>query len=220
MCSNYRPVSARDRFLAHFEVHRPPGEIPTEFVFPLGMAPFIMRAEHREELVREVHLGQFGLFPQWAKELAFGRRTYNARSETAATKPSFRNAWRRGQRCIVPAESIFEPCYETGKAVRWRISRRDGHPMGIAGLWERRNDLETGEVFLSFTMLTVNADDHTLFKRFHAPGDEKRMPVILNEEDYDAWLECPAERMMDFMRQFPADRLEAEPAPLPRRMGV
>jgi putative SOS response-associated peptidase YedK len=211
-------VSARDRYLAHFGVHRPPGEIPTEFVFPLGVAPFIMRAEHRQELVHEAHLGQFGLFPQWAKELAFGRHTYNARSETAATKPSFRNARRRGQLCVVPAESIFEPCYESGKAVRWRISRRDGRPMGIAGLWERHTDPETGESFLSFTMLTVDADDHALFKRFHALEDEKRMPVIPHEAHYDARLKCPVERMMHFVRQFPAERLDAEPAPLLGRM--
>ena len=48
-------------------------------------------------------------------------------------------------------------------------------------------------------------------RRFHKPGEEKRMVVILDEAEYDAWLDCPPERMLSFMRQYPADRLEAEP---------
>ena len=93
--------------------------------------------------------------------------------------------------------------------MRWRISRRDGLPMGIAGLWGiwRAPD---GRDVLSFTMLTINADEHVLMKRLHKPGDEKRMVVILDEADYDAWLESPVERMPDFLVQFPAERLSAE----------
>src|SRR5690606_6302105 len=115
-----------------FGVTRPPDEVPTE-AFPLYLAPFIWRKPDEVELQREGKHGLFGLIPHWSKDLALGRRTYNARSETAAEKPSFRDSWRRGRRCIVPCEAIYEPCYETGKAVRWRISRRDGRPMGIAG---------------------------------------------------------------------------------------
>lgn len=59
----------------------------------------------------------------------------------------------------------------------------------------------------SFTMLTVNADEHELFKHFHKPGDEKRMVVILHEDQYDDWLSAPAARSMDFMRQYPAQLL-------------
>ena len=62
-------------------------------------------------------------------------------------------------------------------------------------------------------MLTINADEHALMKRFHKPGDEKRMVVILDEAEYDAWLECPVERMRDFLRPFPAERLQAEAWP-------
>ena len=107
-----------------------------------------------------------------------------------AEKPSFRDAWRRGRRCVIPAEAIYEPNWETGKAVRWRISHRDGLPMGIAGLWGSWRAPDGRDV-LSFTMLTINADEHALMKRFHKVGDEKRMVVILNEADYDAWLGSP-----------------------------
>ena len=212
MCSNYHPVTAQDRLLKYFDVERPKGEVPPDLAYPGHMAPFIIRESDREELARQVELGLFGLVPHWAKDLAFGRRTYNARSETIAEKPSFRDAWRRGRRCIIPAESIHEPCWETGRGVRWRISRRDGVPMGIAGLWGIWKSPD-GEDVLSFTMITINADDHEVFKQFHRPGDEKRMVVILDEADYDAWLDCPPERMKSFLRQFPAARLEARPDP-------
>lgn len=74
--------------------------------------------------------------------------------------------------------------------------------MGIAGLWTgwRAPD---GTVVHSYVMLTVNADDHPLMRQFHKPGDEKRMVVILEESDYDAWLSAPAARSMEFLVQYP-----------------
>jgi putative SOS response-associated peptidase YedK len=62
-------------------------------------------------------------------------------------------------------------------------------------------------------MLTINADQHPLMNRFHKPGEEKRMVVILDEAEYDAWLDCPPERMRSFLRPYPADRLDAVPDP-------
>ena len=58
----------------------------------------------------------YGLPPGFAKEIAYGRKTYNARSEMVATLPRFRNAWSKGHHCIIPAEAVFEPCYETGNS--------------------------------------------------------------------------------------------------------
>jgi len=84
--------------------------------------------------------------------------------------------------------------------------------MGIAGLWTSNRRATGAEVF-SFTMLTVNADSHELFKLFHRPGDEKRMVVILREDQYDEWLDAPAAKSMDFMRQYPAHLLIATAEP-------
>ena len=58
-------------------------------------------------------------------------------------------------------------------------------------------------------MLTINADEHRLFNQFHKPQDEKRMVVILAEDQYDEWLQAPAGKSMDFMRQYPAFELQA-----------
>jgi putative SOS response-associated peptidase YedK len=131
------------------------------------------------------------------------------------TKPSFRDSWKRGRRCSVPAEAIFAPNWESGRAERWRISRRDGLPMGIAGLWGwwRAPD---GRTVLSFTMLTINADQHPLMRRFHRPGEERHMVVILDEADHDAWPEGPLGRIADLLKPYPAERLEAQPWPIGR----
>jgi putative SOS response-associated peptidase YedK len=213
MCANYQPVTAQDRLLAHFGVQRPRDELTPE-VYPGGLAPFIVRAAHRVELERDARVGLFGLLPHWARDVAFGRRTYNARSETVHDKPSFRDAWRQGRRCIVPAEAVYEPNWESGRAERWRIALRDGAPMGIAGLWGWWRGPD-GREWLSFTMLTVNADGHAVFGRMHRAGEEKRMVAILDPAEFDRWLEADAAQAASMLRPFPADRLAAEPAPRP-----
>lgn len=155
MCSNYDSVTKTERLKLHFGVNAPPG-IKSQ-VWPLYHAPFIRRHPHHDvgdEAVppREALAGLFGLIPHWAGEVTFGKRTYNARSETVAEKPSYRDAWRLGQHCIVPVENVYEPDWRSGKAVPTRIQRRDDKPMGIAGLWAV-NRKATGEEVLSFTIL-------------------------------------------------------------------
>ncbi len=215
MCANYHPVTQAERLRSFFGVRAPAEPLPGE-TWPGYFAPFVLRDGERIEFARQARAGLFGLVPAWARDLTFGRRTYNARSETVHEKPSFRDAWRRGQRCIVPAEAIYEPCWETGRAVRWRIARADGRPMGIAGLWSRWRGPD-GRWIDSFTMLTLNADAHPLMRRFHKPEDEKRMVAVLDDGDLDAWLECPPERQRDFLHACPAESLQAVAAPLPRR---
>ncbi len=106
------------------------------------------------------------MIPHWSKDGKV-RGTFNARSETVAAKPTFRDSWRKGQRCIIPAISVFEPDWRTGKAFYTEVVRLDGEPMGIAGIWSTWRS-PTGLVE-SYTMLTVNADDHALFGLLHKP---------------------------------------------------
>ena len=116
----------------------------------------------------------------------------------------------------MPAEWIYEPCWETGKAVRWRIARADGAPLAIAGLWSRWQPAG-GEPVVTFAMLTVHAGGHPLMQRFHKPDDEKRMVAVLDAADCDGWLDAPTATMASFLRALPAEALVAEPAPLPPR---
>ena len=82
--------------------------------------------------------------------------------------------------------------------MRWAIRRADGKPMGIAGLWEHRED-KAGDLHWSMTMLTINADGHPLMQRFHKPGDEKRSVVILPDEAWGDWLRA---KSVDAARKF------------------
>ncbi len=209
MCSNYTP-SSRASLVRHFGVEAPADDWKAE-TYPGYLAPIIRLADDNSGQTESV-AACFGMVPHWA-DLKLSRHTYNARSETAASKPSFRHAMAKRQWCIVPAESLFEPNYESGTAVRWRIARNDSEPMGLAGLWEWRPNGGPGDSpLLSFTMLTINADGHPLMQRFHRPEDEKRMVVVLREDQYRPWLQATGD-IGDFLVPYPAGALVAEPAP-------
>lgn len=212
MCSNYRPVTRSDRLLSFFSVERARDE-PSVDVWPLGLAPFIRLSEPGSGNKLIVDDGLFGLLPGFQTELAAGRKTYNARSETVAKLPSFRESWSKGWRCIIPAEFIYEPSYESGKAVRWLIQQPSSVPMGIAGIYRKWKRLDGHEVF-TFAMLTVNADGHPVMARFHKPEDEKRMVVILDQTDYLNWLACPVAETSSYFKQWMGP-LETFDSPLP-----
>lgn len=163
---------------------------------------------------RELVPAQWGLVPHWVKSASDGKlratKLVNARAETAATAQAFRDAWLQGQRCIVPMAAFFEDDWRNGKAVPTRISRVDGQPMGVAGLWALWTGPD-GDTLTSYTLLTVNADNHALLRRYQPQGSEKRMPVILNEGAYDAWLNARVDKAHVFMRQYPAPWLRANP---------
>lgn len=218
MCSHFESVRDRKILKRHFQLDDVP-EGGKWDMWPGYMGPFVRRHEFAnvgDEAVpeREALLGSFGLVPHWAMDTKIARQTYNARTETVATKPSFRDAWKKAQHCIIPAEAIYEPDWRSGKAIPTRISRADGEPMGIAGLWSWWKSPK-GEVLHSFTMLTINADQHPLMNQFHKPNDEKRMVVILPEHRYDDWLHADAQHSAEFLSLYSADALNAE-VPSPR----
>jgi putative SOS response-associated peptidase YedK len=162
---------------------------------------------------RALGWGQFGLVPSWVKSASDAKlrstKLVNARSETVTTSNNFRDAWINGQRCIVPMLAFFEDDWRSGKAMPTRISRVDGKPMGVAGLWAHWH--KDGEEISSFTLLTVNANSHALLHRYQQNGNEKRMPVILGEGAYGAWLNARPEKAREFMRAYSAALLTANP---------
>ena len=165
--------------------------------------------------VLELVGGQFGLVPTWVKSASDAKlrstKLVNARCEIVTTSNNFREAWLGARRCIVPMLSFREDDFRTGKAVPTRIARVDGKPMGVAGLWECWKGAGD-EVIVSFCLLTVNANSHALLHRYGQPGSEKRMPAILNEGAYGAWLNAPQpEKAREFMRAFSATLLTANP---------
>ncbi len=216
MCSHYQAIKERERYLSQFGVE-PPADSGKLDLWPGYMGTFIRRHPHADvgdEAVppTEAVSGMFGLVPHWVTDTKIARQTYNSRSETASAKPSFREAWKRRQHCIIPAQAIYEPDWRSGKAVATRIERTDGEPMGIAGLWSWWKSPK-GEVLHSYTMLTINAKHNALMQQFHKPADEKRMVVVLPPESYRNWLEASPEHTMAFMQPLAAELLVAVAAP-------
>ena len=168
----------------------------------------------REKPARELATGQFGLVPPWVKSASDAKlrstKLVNARAETVTTSNNFREAWLGARRCIVPMMAFFVDDLRSGKAVPTRIARVDGKPMGVAGLWEFWTGPE-GDTISSYTLLTVNANSHALMHRYGHGGSEKRMPAVLNEGAYDAWLTAHPEKAREFLRAYPANWLTANP---------
>jgi len=163
--------------------------------------------------VMELAQGQFGLVPGWVKSASDAKlrstKLAVSRHETMGTATATREAWLKGQRCIIPMQAFFKDDWRSRKAVPTRIARVDGQAMGVAGLWARWTQGQ--DEIISFTLLTVNANSHALMNRYGQNGNEKRMPAILNEGAYGAWLNAPIEKAREFMRPYPAHLLLANP---------
>ena len=218
MCTRYVAPEAGD-IERHWHIgSRSQQHWPRE-IFPRYQGPFIRAASGSTPLKRELVVGQWSLVPWFAKTPKLPYPTCNARSEELAAKASFKQPWARGQRCIVPAESFFEPCWETGRHVPWRFQRADGQPWGLAGLWNTWVDKDSGEIVESYTLLTLNADAHPLMNRMHRPDpkrppdlQDKRSVVPIELEDVDLWLAGPAAQAAQLLRLAPVDGFVATPA--------
>lgn len=227
MCSHYSGLKKRAQLERYFRV-RGQALPPHLDMWPRYTGEFIRRPpewDSGDEAVpeRELVLGRWGLVSAATRatglESAEKRSTFNARSETAATSYTFSNAWRKGQRCIIPADAIYEPDhrqetkdrFSTNKSVPTRFYRADGAPLGIAGLWDSYRNA-AGDWVGSYTMLTINADHEPLWSNYHRPNEEKRSVVILPDGAYDEWL-TGAGDIRDYLLPYPTERLVAETAP-------
>lgn len=131
---------------------------------------------------RRASLLRWGLIPAWARDPRTGAKMINARAETITEKPAFREAFQK-RRCLIPADGFFEWQRRNEHRVPWYIHRRDGRPTAFAGLWEQWKDRETGERIVSCTIITTRAN--ATIATIHA-----RMPVIVERDEYDTWLEA------------------------------
>lgn len=184
------------------------------------LVPIIRRFGVGDAAQKELVLARFGLLPAYAKADKPTGTSVNARSETAATRSTFKGAYTQRQWCIVPAQCLYVPLYadDAKRSERWRVRRKDRTPLSVAGLWDRWVG-DDGREITSFAMLTINCDLHPLLSRFgrtfndKGEATEKRTPVLLAEEDFDAWLDTTPGRAPIFCGTFGKDDLEAEPAP-------
>jgi len=124
----------------------------------------------------------WGLVPFWTKDVSIGSRMINARVETVASKPSFRNAFKK-RRCLIPAGGFYEWKGEKGQKQPYYITIPSGEPFAFAGLWESWTDKEGDDdsVYKSCTIITTSASESIV--ELH-----NRMPVILDPDVYEQWL--------------------------------
>jgi putative SOS response-associated peptidase YedK len=229
MCLNFIPTQNHQWIKQKFSV-----SLPNKFqeeIYPGYYCPIIRGDFDSGQYICD--LAHFGLIPSWAKSIKIDRHTfnvnsesmtanhrpnlhhetYNAKSETVNSKPSFRVAWNRKHFAIVVIDSFMQPNYETGSAVRWKIHKQDNSPFALACLWERWSDVDIGEDIISFSILTRDASAHPLLHRFHKLGDAKRMPIIIPDAYLHTWLEAGINKANEIIALDPPLDLIAEPFP-------
>lgn len=188
MCSNYEFPTKDALSLLDVEPDQLDLDLKSH-VYPGYHAPIIMRGF-------DLDVGKFGLLPSWAKDFKFSSHTYNARTETVAEKPSFRHAWKYSKFCLVPVQEFYEPKYIDGKAHWYTIKREDDQPFTVAAIYD--DAVIKDSKVRSFSMLTINADNHPFMKQFHAPTDEKRSIIVIPEKYRKDWLNADHEHAHEY----------------------
>jgi len=195
MCVQYLTTVNIDWVKSHFGLDLPISN--AHDIFPAYPGPIVLKSHNTQRTA--IGLARFGLIPAWAKDEEFSRKTYNARVETVDQKPSYQHAWSQRHYALALADAFYEPCYETGKAVRTKIRQANQEPMAIASIWDTWNEPDTGELIVSFSMLTINAAHHPVMQRCHKPEDEKRTVVPLKPELFDAWLNATPKTALEIL---------------------
>jgi putative SOS response-associated peptidase YedK len=156
---------------------------------------------------RRLDMLRWGLVPWWAKDLKVSFSNINAKAETVAEKPAFRDAFRE-RRCVIPADGFYEWKKIDAKTKQpYAIVMKDRSVFGFAGLWERWKDRASGEMIQSCTIITTTPNE--VCAALH-----DRMPVILEPKDYARWLGEEATdppHLMAMLRPYPAEAMEAYP---------
>jgi putative SOS response-associated peptidase YedK len=209
MCRHYQPLRQLDDYAQHFNA-TPPGELLSPDLWP-GHRGHLIRSvlvpyEEGCHYVNQTFSGVFGLIPHWSNDIVMSQSNYNARSETASEKPTFRDAWRAGRHCIIPASVVFQADHRQAKITAAAMTHPQGEPIGMAGLWS--SCVTPQGTLYSYTILTVNADTQALAQQLSPLLAEKRMPVILPKNRYQAWLEATPEASMGFMQANPSVQLQ------------
>ncbi|MGH8130573.1 MAG: SOS response-associated peptidase [Steroidobacteraceae bacterium] len=203
MCGRYAFFSPAEAVKRVFSLDEMPEQEPRYNIAPTQSVPAVRAGEEGSRAFAMLH---WGLVPKWAKERAIGNRMINARAETLAEKPSFRDALRR-RRCLVIADGWYEWQVAPGGKQPWFVHMKDSRPFAFAGLWERWKDPADGTMLESCTIVTTDASQS--IRRIH-----ERMPVVLAEADWDRWLDTAfseTDKLSELLRPFDPKALEAWP---------
>jgi putative SOS response-associated peptidase YedK len=176
MCGRFAFYSPAEAAAALFGFDATFPTEPRYNIAPTQPVPVVRFAAAEE---REFVMLRWGLIPFWAKDRSIGNRLINARAETLAEKPAFRDACRK-RRCIVLADGFYEWRKEANGKTPCFISLASGEPFAFAGLWEQWTDRDTGESLQTTTIVTTAANE--FLAKLH-----DRMPVVLQPDTANAW---------------------------------
>jgi len=201
MCGRFAFYSPTEATAALFGVSKVPEVKPRYNIAPTqSIAAVRVGADESRELA----LLRWGLIPFWAKDPSIGNRMINARAETVSEKPSFRAAYRK-RRCLVLADGFYEWRKEADGKTPYYISLASGEPFAFAGLWEDWHAKDSDESLQSAAIITTAAND--FMSQLH-----QRMPVVLERDSADRWLDGDDQLLSDAaessprFRAWPVDR--------------
>lgn len=202
MCGRYSITLPPDELASHFNA-----ALPTEGVqVRLNAAPSEYLPVLLNESERRIQMLRWGLIPRWADDPTIGNKLINARAETIAEKPSFRDAFKK-RRCLVLADGFYEwQKTPDGKKKPMRITLKSGEPFAFAGLWETWFD-PSGELLRTFTIITTTPN--AVLEPIH-----NRMPVILKPEGEAVWLDnsANADTWKALLEPYPAELMSVTAA--------
>lgn len=176
MCGRFALKTPSSQLASHFKLDEAVEVAPRYNIAPGTDIPTI---RHSPEGKRVMHLLRWGLVPHWAKDPSIGNKLSNARGETVAEKPSFRDAFKR-RRCLVPADGFYEWKAEGKLKQPYYFSMKDSAPFALGGVWESWRTPD-GEILRTCCLITTGPNEIML------PVHD-RMPVIVSPENYEQWL--------------------------------
>jgi putative SOS response-associated peptidase YedK len=205
MCGRYTLKTPASKLAEKFVVPNLPEFSPRYNIAPTQTGLVVRYDE--TSVSRRPSMLRWGLIPHWAKEERHGPPLINARSETAAQKPSFRDPLAH-KRCLVIADGFYEWTRKSGKNIPHYFQMNDQESFAMAGLWDlwRSNDQDHTPIE-TFTILTTTAN--SLLETYH-----DRMPVILDPSDQEMWLDpylVKPDLLSPLMRPYPSRKMKSKP---------
>jgi putative SOS response-associated peptidase YedK len=198
MCGRYELHTHPTAVALALGLEFPPEITPRYNIAPTQQVPIVRLREGERELSQL----RWGLVPFWAKDPAIGNKLINARAETIASKPAFRESYRKA-RCLIPASGFYEWAKMTdGRKQPVHIGMKDGSLFAFAGLWSRWGP--KGEALETCTIITTDANE--LCQQVH-----DRMPVILAPEHYAQWLDSAQPDPAYLLRPYASDAMRVYP---------
>lgn len=206
MCGRFSQTHSGKAVAEAFQLSTVPDITPRHNIAPSQLVAVITQSAKTGDRIH--HEKKWGLIPGWSEDPKMGQRLINARAETVAEKPSFRNAFQR-RRCLIITDGFYEwQKLEGGRGKQPYLIRMKSRSLfAFAGLWERWKVPETDDAIFSCTILTTTANE-AMTSIHH------RMPVILPPDAYDAWIDTTfdnASVLKSLLQPYEATSIETTP---------